>query len=161
MASPYNFVSLMRTTAFVLMADGSIGAFDDRNGGSLMEVNDDCYIFSFVSVEANTRPILEHLLRISAYNWVLTFDIPERFMKKTMTSISSGVFGKSQRTEIISVMHTRMLQYKDFPTPFEYKKACERLVRKYPALVDKSGSRYVSLMPLRILFYTMAALYTM
>ena len=57
-----------------------------------------------------------------------------------MTAISSGILGKSQRTEIISAMHTRMLQHKDFP---EYKKACERLVRKYPALVDKSGSGYV------------------
>ena len=61
-----------------------------------------------------------------------------------MTAIESGILGKSQRNEIISAMHSRMLQYKDFPTPFEYKKACERLVRKYPALVDKSGSGYVS-----------------
>lgn len=61
-----------------------------------------------------------------------------------MAAIGKGLFGKNHRTEIINAMHTRMLQYKDFPTSFEYKKACERLVEKYPTLVDKSGSGYVS-----------------
>jgi hypothetical protein len=77
-------------------------------------------------------------------NWVLTFDIPDRFTKKTMRAISTGDVGKSPRSEIVSALHSRMLQFKDFPTSFEYKKACERLVEKYPVLVDKSSSGYVS-----------------
>ena len=55
-----------------------------------------------------------------------------------MRALSTGVVGKSPRSEIVSVLHSRMLQFKDFPTSFEYKKACERLVEKYPSLVDKS-----------------------
>ena len=61
-----------------------------------------------------------------------------------MKAISTGIFGRVHRNEIVTAMHTRILQYKDFPVSFEYKKAYERLVQKYPSLVDKSLTGYVS-----------------
>lgn len=61
-----------------------------------------------------------------------------------MKGLSEGQVTSIARTEIVSALHTRMLQYKEFPTPFEYKTVCRRLVEKYPCFVDKSESGYVS-----------------
>ena len=59
-----------------------------------------------------------------------------------MGGISNGDVVKSSRSEIVNALHSRMLQFKDFPSSLEYKKACERLVEKYPVLADKSSSGY-------------------
>jgi hypothetical protein len=80
----------------------------------------------------------------AASQWVFTFEIPERFTRSTMKGLSEGQATSTARTEIVNALHTRMLQYKEFPTSFEYKTACRRLVEKYPYLVDKSESGYVS-----------------
>ena len=80
----------------------------------------------------------------AASQWVFTFEIPERFTRSTMKGLSEGQATTTARTEIVNALHTRMLQCKEFPTPFEYRTACRRLVEKYPCLVDKSESGYVS-----------------
>lgn len=78
-------------------------------------------------------------------DWVYTVDIPEVFSRKTMDILSSGkAVTKNARIEIVAAIFTRMLQYKEKPTPFEYRTVCKRLVEKYPALQDQSDSGYVS-----------------
>ena len=74
-----------------------------------------------------------------------TLDIPEVFSAKTMKILRSGeAITKNARIEIVAALHTRMLQFQEKPSPFEYRTVCKRLVEKYPALQDQSDSGYVS-----------------
>ncbi len=77
-------------------------------------------------------------------SWVFSFEIPGRFTNKTMKCLEDVCISSTARSEIIGSLHTRMLQYTDFPSPFEYRASCRRLVEKYPCLVDKTESGYVS-----------------
>ena len=78
-------------------------------------------------------------------DWVYTLDIPEVFSRKTMDILSSGkAVTKNTRIEIVAAIFTWLLQYKEKPTPFEYRTVCKRLVEKYPALQDQSDSGYIS-----------------
>ncbi len=77
-------------------------------------------------------------------SWVFSFQIPERFTNKTMKCLEDVCISSTARSEIIASLHTRILQYTDFPSPLEYRTSCRRLVEKYPCLVDKTESGYVS-----------------
>ena len=78
-------------------------------------------------------------------DWAHTFEVPKRFSFKTMEAITTGIITKNARIEIINAMHTRMLQYVDYPTPEQYKIVCWKLVQKYTTLQDKIGTGIVSI----------------
>lgn len=61
-----------------------------------------------------------------------------------MEAIEQGCLPKSSRSEIVSAMHTRIIQHSDFPSPYEYRTACRRLVDKFPLIADISDTGYVS-----------------
>ena len=61
-----------------------------------------------------------------------------------MAAIKNGDILKSARVEIVAAMYTRMLQHNSYPSPYEYKVACQRLVHKYRTLEDKIGNGIVS-----------------
>ena len=57
---------------------------------------------------------------------------------------SGAAVTKNSKTEIVGALYTRMLQFNENPTPFEYRMICKRLVEKHPTLQDLSDSGYVS-----------------
>ena len=61
-----------------------------------------------------------------------------------MAALKREQLTKAARIEIVAALHTRMLQYADYPTPAEYRTVCTRLVKKYPVLGDKIGTKIVS-----------------
>ena len=61
-------------------------------------------------------------------DWVHTFEIPEKFSVATTAAVRKGQLTKNGRTDLVAAMHTRMLQFQMYPTPYEYRTACMRLV---------------------------------
>ena len=61
-----------------------------------------------------------------------------------MAAIRSEQLTKAARIEIVALMHMMMLQHADYPTPAQYKTACTRMIKKYPVLADKIGTKIVS-----------------
>ncbi len=61
-----------------------------------------------------------------------------------MKAIRDGVITKAARIEIISSLHTMMMQHKRYPKPAEYHAACGKLIEKHPLLADKTSSGFVS-----------------
>ena len=81
---------------------------------------------------------------MASSNWVHTFHLLDCFSCKTMAAICRGQITKAARIEIIAAMHMHMLQHTSYPTPTEYRTACQRLVGKYPVLADKLSNKIVS-----------------
>ena len=105
------------------------------------------WLAKLVLFDALQKPVcpLQKPLCPSKSDWVYTLDIPEVFSAKTMKILRSGeAVTKNARIEIVAALHTRMLQFQEKPSPFEYRTVCKRLVEKYPALQDQSDSGYVS-----------------
>lgn len=79
-----------------------------------------------------------------SHNWAETFTLPERFSSRTMAALKNERLTKAARIEIVASMHMMMIQHSDYPTATQYKTACTRMVKKYPVLADKIGTKIVS-----------------
>ena len=88
-------------------------------------------------------------MEYSDSQWVHSFQLPEKSTVNTTKAIHTGKMTKNSRIEIIASMYTRMLQFHAYPSPYEYKVACLRLVTKFPTLKDSIGNGIVSQLYLR------------
>lgn len=61
-----------------------------------------------------------------------------------MSALQRGVITRAARIDIVSAMHTVMMQYEPYPTSYIYQTACKRLLAKFPLIKDKTASGFVS-----------------
>lgn len=72
-------------------------------------------------------------------------EIPSKFSPQTMEHIARVNAGESTglpptcRNEIVSALHSHMIQFEPKPSPHEYKTICQRFIQLFPQLKDKSG----------------------
>lgn len=71
----------------------------------------DVYLLS----QDTLKPSLITPRRDTSSGWASKLEIPKRFSQKTMQCLQSGVVSRNARVEIISALHSRMIQHSEFP----------------------------------------------